>query len=868
MFLFCLFFLTCQNSLAQKKVLSFSNVNLSTVFQEIEQQTSFVFNYDPASFKDFQYTGKIMLHDMEKALEKLLYETPFIYEKRESTILLYLPEPTSYTLCGNIKDQQSNSSLPLVNIYLEGRNRGTQSDEAGGFEWSFLAYKNQKITFSYVGYKTISRMVQDLAQTDCTDIFLDIDTDLFGGEIIITDYILADITEGSTYSSILLNMDLLNKRQSIVEQDLLKTVQLLPGISSIDESATNLQIRGNSPDQNLVIWEDATLYDPGHVFGMISAINPFIINQVEVYKGVFDPQYDNRVGGIIDLSLNDSIAQGFSGGIGSTLSEGHVFLEIPIIPKKLSYLVAGRKTINGLLSSPTLKSYTSKVFQNSKIDENQEAVEEGDLTDEQQLDYYDYNGKLVFQPTANIRFATSFFKSHNQFNYNSELLEDELASRDRVAFNARAWSSSLEVNLFRKGKTKFGYTSSLYDNNYEISFIETEEEDILQRNEVFNKIIDRTFFITNEWTFTPAFDIQFGYNRNRKTVEFNYIVEEEEEEDNYTDFNFNLGDFNHVFASFNFQKNKFQLNGGGRGTHFLESNNWAFSPRLNIQYAINESLKLKAAAGIFQQYISQLKQFGENELGINNPIWVLNADEVDGEYVEAKKVSAGFVFHKAGWLLDMEGYLHQQTGLSTLTPTLQVSTDFEEEYFNGSSTSTGIDILLRKKINNYTAWLNYSLHHSTFLFLDFSDTAFPTTNDQRHILAFVNNWKYKNWTFSASYQFKSGLPYSEPSDVEEVEEEESGDIFYQLVYENFNQKRLPTYSRLDIGINYRPTFSNLPFQPEINFSIINLLNRENLFSRDFLLFDLEETTNTRPDYFNVERRLLKRTPLFSLRVYW
>ena len=132
--------------------------------------------------------------EVEKSLEKLFYQTPYSFEKDQATVLIFLPEPRTYTLCGTIKDQQSNTTLPFVNIYLQGRNRGTQSNEEGRYEWTFTAYKNQLIHFSYVGYQTKIGMAQELEEADCKDVFLEIDDNLFGGQIIVTDYILDGIT--------------------------------------------------------------------------------------------------------------------------------------------------------------------------------------------------------------------------------------------------------------------------------------------------------------------------------------------------------------------------------------------------------------------------------------------------------------------------------------------------------------------------------------------------------------------------------------------------------------------------------------------------------------------------------------------------
>ena len=847
-------------------MLSFTKEPILQILQKIETQTDYIFNYDPALFKDDTFSGQIALDKPEKALDQLLYATPYTFEKVESTFLLYLPEPKEYFLCGTVRDQQDHTPLAFVNIFLEESNKGNQTDENGNYEWTFTAYKNQMVQFSYVGYTPKKQMVQDLERSGCINIELNVDAHLFSSEIIVSDYILDGITEGDSYSSVQLDYELLRRQQSIVEQDVLKNIQLLPGISSLDESATNLQIRGSTPDQNLIVWEDVTLYNPGHIFGMISAINPFVVEQVKVFKGVFDPQYDNRVGGIVDLSLSDSVAYKFQGGLGTTLSEAHTYFNVPLISNKLSCLIAGRKTINGLWESPTLTSYSSKIFQNSKIEEQKADVSQGNLTARQRLDYYDYNSKLLFQPLPAVRLSASWFGSHNDFNYQAELIEDQLGSTDKLFFNAGAFSSSLEIDFLKKGRTTLSYTSSTYENNYEVSFFETESEENFQHNEIFNSIKDHTFSITNSWQFNPSLGIQFGYNRNKKSVNFDYLIQNEEEP-NYEDFNFSEGDFNHLYASFNYSRQKLELNGGLRATHFTQINDWAWSPRINAQYAINKFLKVKLAAGIFQQYISQLKEFGENELGVNNQAWILNDFEGEDPYIEARKISAGFIYYQKGWLIDVEAYYNKNEGLSTLNPLFQTSITLAEDYSSGSATSKGVDILLKKRIQQYTAWINYSLNTSSFLFPEIAATSFPASNDQRHSLSFINNWRYKNWVFSLSYQYRSGLPFSTPTDIGQFLEEDTNESHSFLRYEELNRQRLPDYSRVDIGVNYHPKIPSLPFQTEVNISVLNLLNKNNLYSRDFYLADLDEDEDML-QWFDIEKRLLKRTPLISVRLYW
>ena len=361
-----IFFFFYSISWSQNFQPSFSNQNLPEVLKEIENTTGLVFNYDPDQLAEYSFSGKLDLSRPSLFLEDLLYQTPFTFEVTDRSILLFLKEPKTWRICGNLKDEHTKMSLPFANVFAENQIHGAQSNDVGFFDYSFSTYKNQLITISYIGYESQTFMVREFNQNECTDIFLKLDEDLLGSEIIVTDYLLTGIDEGEEYGSVNMDYNQLANNHTNIEQDILKTAQLIPGITSLDESATNIQIRGGTSDQNLILWEGATLYDPGHFFGMISAVNPFVVEDVKIFKGVFDPKYDNRVGGIIDMSLSDSVAQNFRGGVGTTFSEAHAFLEVPIVKNRLSILASGRKTLNGIWQTPTLSKYSVKVFQESK----------------------------------------------------------------------------------------------------------------------------------------------------------------------------------------------------------------------------------------------------------------------------------------------------------------------------------------------------------------------------------------------------------------------------------------------------------------------------------------------------------------------
>lgn len=877
---FILFLGLCNSTMAQQKKTVESNKNIVHILQSLEKKSDWVFNYDVQKLSEYTFKEQLKKGDITTQLTHLFYNTPYTFDIQDQSILIYQEPPKSYRFCGILLDKESKVSLPLANIFVDDQQQGTQTDEEGSFDFRFTASKHQSVTISYIGYKTQSFRVQGLNQGDCPSIFLEIDGTLFGEEIIVKDYILPEITEGEGYGGVHIDYQQLARRQTIIEQDILKTVQLIPGINSIDESATNLQIRGGTPDQNLILWEDVTLYDPGHLFGMLSAINPYVVKDVEVFKGAYDPRYDNRVGGIVDMSLSDEIPDRFHGGLGSTLTEAHTYFKIPVVKNKLSVLVSGRNTIQGLYNSPTLQNYSTKVFQGSKVEDQKDDVAEGDLFANQTLDFYDLNAKLVFKPSDKWMLKASWLKTQNTFNYQAELFEDELTTVDNVLFDSGALSLSADIQLKKDWELSLIYSNSTYSNDYLFQFIETETDEIFYTNNVYNDIADEGLVVRTTYQFNPQFNLEAGYHYNQKEVNFNVDIDAFYEED-IRDVNFSEGHFHNAFASLNYQQQKLQINGGLRMTYFVEANHTAWAPRLNIQYALSDHLKLKASSGIFQQYISQLKEFGENALDLNNQVWILNQVEDEENVLQsAKKVAGGLVFHKHNWLIDIEGYYHQTVGLSTLGPSFGTSSAGAEidDFSTGSAKAMGFDFLIKKRWRGYQSWLNYSLTKIDFNFPELPiGHPFTASNEQRHNLNWTNSYTYKKWNFTLSYQFKSGLPFTDGvgvgSDVDLDDFEETGDLaestYYFIEYDGPNEKRLPDYQRLDAGISYRPTFKNSGLNAELTFSMINLLNRTNTFRRDFYLDDLsEEDAVVQPQLFGIDKRLLKRTPLVSVRLYW
>ena len=871
-YILCLTILTIQ-----AQTLDFEDQPINEVFQKIEQKINLTFNFDPNLLADYTYTGSLTFNNdtentIDNTLTKLLYNTPFEFEINQGKILIVLSDKKTYTFCGYIKDKNHKTPLSYTNIFAKNLNIGTQSDDNGYFELTVECYKNQEIEFSYIGYDSQSYSIQELVSTDCKPIFLGENPDLLGLNIVVRDYLIRGISEGKEYGALHLDYATLSQNYINQEQDVLKIIQHLPGITSIDESASRLNIRGSAPDHNLVLWENAPLYDPGHFFGMISAINPYIVDNINIFKTSFAPKYGNTIGGIVDISLDNNISNKFHGGIGCNLTEAHSYFQMPLIKNKMSLTLSLRNSISSLFTSPTLFNYADKVFQSSIfIGEGEENDESEEIEEaEAEITFYDWNGKILFRPNDKIFIKSSFLQTHNYFEYESAFETDNLQKEDLVNFDSYALSSECNIQWNSQNTLTLHHILSNYKNRYFSSLYdeigEDDEESINELNDTNNGINDHQIGISNNWKFNTKWDSDFnlGYLFEQKTV--NYDIESFSlHEFDYTDGEDMTGTFHNINSSLGLQTTNISLNVGMRSTYYSELESWFNSPRINLQYIPqipNNYLKLKFSAGRFYQFISQLADLEGNELNIDNNLWILTRSNSE-EVLTADKLSGGFVYKRNKWLIDIEAYYHKNKGLSGLSSSSSTNIDTD---FIGESNIKGIDFLINKHWENYRFWVNYTLSKNDYLFSQIQESKFAANNDHRHNLSIVNNFIWKKWQASLTYNYRSGLPYSIPSGTTFYEEEGEEEGYYEFSFDQRNNHRLKSYNRIDFGIAYKTSLFKDKTNLEFNLSLLNVLNTKNISARDYYLGDFKTAEGL--ETIQIDKYLLSRTPQMLVRFYW
>ncbi len=830
----------------------FIDTNLPVVLEWVTANSDLRFNYEYDLLESETFSGDIDLSNLDGSIAQLFYATPFDYEYKAGQILVLPPALRTYDFQCEVLTSDG-ISLMGAHVIRETDKTGVITDIDGRLDWTITCYKNEKLIIKYLGYEDQNYLAHELEQLTEVRLYPE-NYDL--GHLIIEDYLLKGISDDHDYVSTKVDYETLVESEKIQSVDALNTVQLLPGISSPDESTSNIYIRGARPDQNLIIWENATLYDPGHLYGMVSSINPFVIDQIQIYKSCYHPAYENRLGGVVDISLPDQI-EDFSAGVGTTMTEGHAFIKNNLFSGKLNFVASTRKDISGLYNSPTLDNYLKKVFQKQgpKF-----------LMDEQLIPrksrYSDLNAKLYYELNNKLSAKVAYLNSSNSYridHFLSRSDDEDVLEINSTQRNSSAASAEIIYRRSPHFLTKAHYNHSEYNNESFLDLRGQKRNVLIRRAELSNDIIDTKMGIAQEYKKGALFS--WGYTYETKVAAFEREDRsdlEVEDDDDKED----RGDFHNLYFNINTGNEFLAWDLGARATYYLQEDRWRYTPRTSLKYQINNQLGISGSAGLFHQYISQLANFGLSELNVNNQMWILNYG-LTGEIQRSRKLALGINYHKTDFMIDMALYNHYSDGISILNARqfLQES----QRITIGTSRVRGLDLLVNKKIGAYDIAVNYTLSKSEYQFDRISTDPFPSNADQRHDLSIVHSLTAGHWNFNLTMNYSSGLPYSMPSDVERIGT--ATDPRFKLVYEEINAERLPYYLRWDVSASYSHSFMEGKMRGDFSFFLLNLLDRTNFQNRDFFLSD---STGDRQQVFayRVNRFMISRTPQLLIRFYF
>ncbi len=658
-------------------------------------------------------------------------------------------------------------------------------------------------------------------------------------EVVITDYLTQGITKPND-GTVAINPQEFGILPGLIEPDVLQTILALPGVQSTDETISNLNIRGGTHDQNLILWDGIKMYQSGHFFGLISAFNPYLTQDVVLIKNGTSAFYGDGVSSIIDMRSKNEIDNEFSGGAGSNLINLDAFATIPI-SRNTEVQISARRSITDVITTPTYDQYFKRISQDSDLSNNQQ--NRTVLTDAN-FYFYDASLKFLYDPTDDDKIRLNFLTIYNTLDYQETATTIEGAE----ALNSSLTQFNLagSVSYERHWNNAFTSNFELYISQYDLdatNFDVINDQRLIQEN----KVVDAGLKVKTSYEFTDELKWSNGY-------QFSEVGISNLEDVNNPLFRSYIKEVTITHAGFSEAKYASETGNtnatlGFRANYYEKFKALLFEPRLSFSQNILNNLKVEILGEFKSQITTQIIDRQNDFLGIEKRRWVL-ANDLNIPIVKSKQASIGLHYYKNKLRLSAEGYYKDVEGITTRSQGFQNQYQFVNGI--GGYRVKGVDFLINKQFEDVSAWLSYSYSKNDYTFDDLNNgSEFPNNIDTRHAVTFAGTYTYNNLKLALGVNWRSGKPTTAPQLGNEVI---NGDINY----ESPNSSILDDYLRTDLSVTYDFDFSR-NVHAKAGLSLLNVLNQENIINTYYTIDDDDNITK-------IDSQSLGITPNLSFRV--
>lgn len=596
------------------------------------------------------------------------------------------------------------------------------------------------------------------------------------------------------------------------ESDILRTLQLLPGVQQISEVSSGLYVRGGSPDQNLTLLDEVVVYNPSHLAGFLSTFNSDAIKNIELIKGAFPAKYGGRLSSVLDLTMREGTKEDFSGAGGISLISSRMTVEGPVSDKS-TFMLSGRRFYLDLLKQ--------------LLPDEEEAPD---------YYFYDLNGKINYELGESDKLFFSAYHGRDVVSFDDD--NDDIDVNWGNTTASLRWARILSPSAFTNlslSWTRYGFDAELRDRD--------EEARITQSFAVTTGIRDLRLK-GNIQLFPHERHIVEAGLEGTKHMSSVRAVEGASEDSTFTiPDSLGLQNAESYEASFYAQDewkatDRLTLNIGGRVTWFEKGNYLYAEPRFSAAYRLTDILSL---TGSYSQARQPIHLMIRNGLSLPTDTWFPATEKIKpGKSDQGSLGVMGRIDGKGEWEYTVEGYYkkldnqYEFADTASFSPFVQV----EDQLTEGEGEAWGVELFLQKKLGAVTGWVGYTLSETRRTFPELNDgDPFHPRYDRRHDVKIVLMYKLgESWDLGASWVYGTGQAYTAPSGqyvmLDPTDPFQSGSNldFYSTDYRytKRNTFRLPAYHRLDVNFSHTFTWFKLPWRLSLN--VYNLYNRRNVFA--------------------------------------
>ncbi|NHF60523.1 TonB-dependent receptor [Flavobacteriaceae bacterium TP-CH-4] len=828
--LLCVTILGCLYTAAQEAEPS---KNLDSVLIQLQERFDVQFNYASVLVDGISIYPPDASLNLKESLnyisEKSKLDFVFVSDRIISIKLKKI------LLCGYLKDKDSGEALPYVTV--QNGSNGVISNEEGFFELEIKTIEDI-VQIRHIGHKPIRREARFFNAGECGTIYLVPNQEKLA-EVTLYDYLIRGIDKLDN-AAFQIDFNKFSILPGLIEEDVLQSVQAFPGIQSVDETVSNINIRGGSNDQNLISWDGIKMYQSGHFFGLISMYNPNITQKVELRKNGTSASDTDGVSGTIAMQTETYLNPKLKGNIGVNLLDANGFVDTPL-GKNMSLQIAARKSISGFVETPTYSEYFNRIAQDTEIERNNGTVTNSDLS----FDFYDASFRWLYHATDKDRFRTNFIYTTNSLNFNENA--DVSGTTEIRESNLTQSSIAGAFNYQREWTENFSTEANFYETYYKLNAVNAnilEDQRFLQTNEVSETGIK----LTAKNRIAQQIHLNSGYN----FIETKVTNLDDVDDPRFVRLEGEVLRAHAVFGEMGFssENSKTQLNLGVRYTYLEKFKKQLLEPRFVLNHSFGQGFNVEVLGEFKHQNTSQIINFQNDFLGVEKRRWQLSNDE-SIPVITSKQASLGLSYNKTGWLMDLVSFYKKIDGITTQSQGFQDSYEFVRTA--GAYDATGIDVLLRKQLNKSNAWLSYAYLKSNYFFNELPETGFPSNFDITHIITLGANYTLNDFLFAAGLNWRTGKPFTQPIADNEVTD---GNINFG----NANEARQDDYLRVDISAKYEFKFGRKT-KAQIGMAVWNVLNRDNTINTFF-------RTNSLNQLQIIEQSSLGITPNATFRLFF
>ena len=855
-----------------------SDASLEEIFKDLELQYGIRFSYATSSIEDKKMDVDFKNMSIDEVMIYLLSEASMEYKIVENNILVkksdgFLVERdqnynASLHINGKVTNTMAGENLEFATISISNSPIGTYTDEQGNFDIEIPAqYLNENIVIQYIGYEDEVFKIDELEDHY---LMVGLDNDMVAiAEIVIVNR-EKPIRIGNKNNNLQLSSGQIKSATSgVMGSDISRQIQLLPGIAAHDDNSAEIKIRGSNGDETLMVLDGMPIYNADHYYGIFSGINTAFVDSVNIYKNTYPLHYGGRTAGLVELFSERNQPVSTSMNLNLDLLTASADGKLPV-SENSHIAFAGRSTIkkvnNQQFNTVTGTSPLDPMIQSfgQRID---------DRRNDPDFTFYDVNLRYQFQNKKKDQFSINFFRSRDvvENRYKISVLDNKLNELKLVAIDDQTWSNTAASILWSKG---LGHSSRLNTTAFFTNYMNEEINDLKldkknknggplmnlplmadlsakQTNNISDLGIDTYLDVaTGKGLFkiglmTTYHDIQYKFDDNRKEKlkgndEFFEMAA-------YTGYDMNL------WANLN-------LSAGLRTTYFSNLEEIKLSPRVLLNYIVNDHLSLKSSFNIENQVVRQLYY---EYRGVPTALWV-TAGQNDIPVLRSENYMVGTTIKMMPFALDVEIFRKDMKGqLEYLLPNPgDVSNNSEQmrdyRLFKGNGKARGIDIILSSGYKNYDTYVSYTLSKNEQQFKQIDqNNFFASENDRRHQLKWVNTLNTGNFSWGLNAIYVSGRPYT---DVRKVAP--GSDI--TLLEPSTRLERLPAYHRVDISAAYN--FNIGKYNASVSASVFNLLNTQNVQYIQSVTTQVNDNQKTENIIVGNESELLNRTINFGISI--